>query len=204
MVSSEFGVDKVDLAGIVKKATPKKAKAAAQAQLGDFRRGAQAEMGSARQSARAQMGGARQSLADKLEARFSDVPSGNGLYVGRGIGLGVIARARKAARMGSSDIKDILSSTKDKLKDSVADLERQVRSAPDMIMGNGMSAMEMGMLGQGMRGYGVKSGFGRAAKFAERSVMGRNALLGGAISPALMSQPYSENYQFRATLGLMR
>jgi len=204
MVSSEFGVDKVDLAGIVKKATPKKAKAAAQAAVGDFRRGAQAEMGSARQSARAQMGGARQSLADKLEARFSDVPSGNGLYVGRGIGLGVIARARKAARMGSSDIKDILSSTKDKLKDSVADLERQVRSAPDMIMGNGMSAMEMGMLGQGMRGYGVKSGFGRAAKFAERSVMGRNALLGGAISPALMSQPYSENYQFRATLGLMR
>jgi hypothetical protein len=185
MVSSEFGVDKVDLAGIVKKATPKKAQAAAQAAVGDFRRGA-----------RAQMGGARQSLADKLEARFSDVPSGQGLYVGRGIGLGVIARARKAARMGSSDVKDILSSTKDKLKDSVADLERQVRSAPEMLM---EPAREMGMMGQGM-----KSGFGRAAKFAERSIMGRNALIGGAMSPALMSQPYSENYQFRATLGLSR
>jgi hypothetical protein len=53
-------------------------------------------------------------------------------------------------------------------------------------------------LGQGL-GQGI---FKRAAQtLRERSVMGRNALIGGEISPALRSQPYASNYQFKATLG---
>lgn len=52
--------------------------------------------------------------------------------------------------------------------------------------------------GMGNCGAGVGLGF---FKRAERSVMGRNSLIGGAMSPALQSQPYSANYQFKTTLG---
>lgn len=146
MGTSEMGMDRIDVGDIVKKATAKKDPNAPSFKQQAITQGAT-------------------SLAEKLAARFAE-PSGQGLYAGRGIGLGMMARARKDA----------------------------MRS---------MTAPVMGM-GLGMAGYGLRSGLGRAAKFAERSVMGRNALIGGGISPALMSQPYSENYQFRATLGLPR
>jgi hypothetical protein len=117
------------------------------------------------------------SLAEKLAARFAE-SSGQGLYAGRGIGLGVFSKIRKEA-MAAAKSAPMRSMT-----------------APPMRM----PPMGMG-IGLGMSGYGMRTGLGRAARLAERSVMGRGALIGGEISPALMSQPYAANYQFGVTLG---
>jgi hypothetical protein len=59
-------------------------------------------------------------------------------------------------------------------------------------------------MGMPARGMGIRKMYGMPARLAERSIMGRGALIGGEISPALMSQPYSANYQFGVTLGLPR
>jgi hypothetical protein len=53
-------------------------------------------------------------------------------------------------------------------------------------------------LGMGAR---IASMSRRSMSAPERSVMGRGALIGGEISPALRSQPYASNYQFGVTLG---
>ena len=152
MGTSQMGMDRIDVGDIVKKATAKKDPNAP----------------SMRQQAQSFKQQGVTSLAEKLAARFAE-SSGQGLYAGKGIGLGVMARARKAL-------------------------------APPMAM-RSMTAppMRIGM-GLGMSGYGMKS----AVRRSERSIMGRNALIGGEISPALMSQPYSANYQFGVTLGLPR
>lgn len=115
MGTAQMGMDKIDVGDIVKKATAKK------------------DPNAPKTDYKAMVA---TSLAERLAARFAE-PSGQGLYAGRSIGLG---------------------------------------------------------LGQGI--------FKRAAHtLKERSVSGRNALIGGEISPALRSQPYASNYQFRATLG---
>ena len=209
MATNELGMDKVDVNSIVKKATPQKMKEMAKQTMGEFRQ-------DARQSAENFQTSARQSLADKLEMRFRDVPQGNGLYAGRGIGLGVMSRARKAMKGSTGDIRSILSSTKNELTNRVDDLKRLVKSAPELrsqvmttpsLMGTGMNIRKMirdkhDM--QQMSGNGVHTNFRRPV-FAERTLSGRNSLIGGAMMPqALQSQPYSENFQFRATLGLMR
>ena len=87
MATSEMGMDRVDLAGIVKKVTPKKGAPPAPSlrrQFQDFK-------------SQAITTGAT-SLAEKLAARFAE-PSGQGLYAGRGlyggsIGLGAFSREK--------------------------------------------------------------------------------------------------------------
>ena len=157
MATSEFGVDKIDLAGIVKKATPKKGAPPAP---------------SMRQQAQSFKQQGVTSLAEKLAARFAET-SGQGLYAGRGIGLGMFSKIRKEAM------------------DAAAPMRRSMTAPP----------MRMPTMGMGI-GLGMRTGLGRAARLAERSVMGRGALIGGEISPALMSQPYAANYQFGVTLGI--
>jgi hypothetical protein len=129
MGTAEMGMDSIDVADLVKKATAKKDPNAPKT---DYK-----TMGASMVA---------NSLADRLRERFSEPSTGQGLYAGRGLGMG-FRRSETAI-------------------------------AP-------------------MAGMGL---FGRARR-AERSIMGRGALIGGEISPALMSQPYAANYQFGATLG---
>ena len=145
MGTSQMGMDSINVGDIVKKATAKKDPNAP----------------SMRQQAQSFKQQGVTSLAEKLAARFAET-SGQGLYAGRGIGLGMFSRIKKDVRRSMT--------------------------APPMIV-------------PPMSGYGMRTGLGRVARLAERSVMGRGALIGGEISPALMSQPYGANYQFGVTLG---
>ena len=61
--------------------------------------------------------------------------------------------------------------------------------------------------GRGMMGYGSNSvgcGLGMGMRGLERSISGRNTMLGMGLPPALQSQPFSENFQFRYTLPVSR
>jgi hypothetical protein len=52
-------------------------------------------------------------------------------------------------------------------------------------------------MGRGITGYGMKP----LGRYIDRGVQGSKSLiLGGALPPALQSQPYSENYQFQYTI----
>ena len=158
MGTSEMGMDSIDVADMVKKATAKKDPNAP----------------SMRQQAQSFKQQGVTSLAEKLAARFAE-SSGQGLYAGRGIGLGMFSRIRKEVRAAAA--------------------------APMRSITAPMRSMTVPPMGMGMSGYGMRTGLGRAARLAERSIMGRGALIGGEISPALMSQPYGANYQFGVTLG---
>jgi len=159
MGTKQMGMDNVDLAGIVKKATAKRAPGSAPA----------ASMPTAAALRTKAVDFAGQSLADKLRERFSDAPGGQGLYAGRGIGMGIFSRARREARQVGK---------------SLYDSSRSITAPP-------------------VGGFGMFSRM-RPARMAERSIMGRNSLIGGEINPALASQPYGANYQFQYTLGLPR
>lgn len=110
-----------------------------------------------------------------------------------------MAKEAKAARksgvsMSAPSRADVVDSASNVAADALIARIRAKYPAP---AGSGLYA------GRGMMGYGLGMGMMRGMGL-ERSISGRNTMLGMGLPPALQSQPFSENFQFRYTLPVSR
>ena len=113
-----------------------------------------------------------------------------------------MAREAKAARksgvsMSAPSRADVVDSASNAAADALIARIRAKYPAS----GSGLYAGK-GMMGMGSNAVGGGLGMGMRA---ERSMSGRNTLIAGmGLPPALQSQPFSENFQFRYTLPVSR
>jgi hypothetical protein len=127
-----------------------------------------------------------------------------------GIDPGMIAEAKMAARtardmkragasMNAPSRADVVDSASNAAADAlIARIRAKYPSGQGLYAGRGMMGYGSNSVGCGL-GMGMMRGMG-----LERSISGRNTMLGMGLPPALQSQPFSENFQFRYTLPVSK
>jgi len=115
-----------------------------------------------------------------------------------------MAKEAKAARktgvsMSAPSRADVVDSASNAAADAlIARIRAKYPSGQGLYAGRGMMGCGHNSVGGGL-GMGMMRGMG-----LERSISGRNTMMGMGLPPALQSQPFSENFQFRYTLPVSK